>query len=223
MYSIFKRLSDVVFSVTMILILTPILIPVIIGLLLTGERYVFYKQERVGFKNINFHILKFATMLKDSPNMKGGYLTTDKDPRLTPMGGFLRKSKINELPQLFNILLGHMSFIGPRPVMPISFQAYPQEVKDVIYNVKPGLSGIGSVIFRDEEQLITKIISEGGDASLFYKNTIYPLKGELEMWYQEHNSFFLDLQLIFMTAWVIIFPKSKLYEKCFKNLPKRKF
>lgn len=223
MYIVFKRLSDIVFSLTMILILTPVLIPVIIGLLLTGERYVFYKQERVGFKNKKFYILKFATMLKDSPNMKGGYLTTDKDPRLTPMGGFLRKSKINELPQLFNIFLGHMSLIGPRPVMPISFQAYPQEVKDVIYNVKPGLSGIGSVIFRDEEQLITKIISEGGDASLFYKNTIYPLKGELEKWYQKNQSLLIDINLILLTLLVILSPESNLPYKVFKDLPRRNF
>jgi lipopolysaccharide/colanic/teichoic acid biosynthesis glycosyltransferase len=223
MYIIFKRLSDIVFSLTMILILTPILIPVIIGLLLTGERYVFYKQERVGFKNKKFHILKFATMLKDSPNMKGGVITTKKDPRITPMGGFLRKSKINELPQLFNILLGHMSFVGPRPVMPISFDAYPVDVKNVIYSVPPGLSGIGSIIFRDEEELITNVRNNGGDTWDFYKNTIYPFKGELEKWYQKKQSFTVDIKLLLLTAWVIISPESNLPYKVFKDLPKRSF
>ena len=205
------------------LILTPLLIPVIIGLSLTGEGYIFYKQERLGYRNKPFLIWKFATMLKNSANMPGGYLTVKKDPRLTPLGDFLRKSKINELPQLFNIFRGDMSIVGPRPVMKISFDAYPNNIKKVIYNVKPGLTGIGSIIFRDEEELITNVKDKGGDVVNFYKNEIYPLKGELEIWYQANRSFFLDFKLIFMTAWVIFFPKSKLYKKWFKDLPKRSF
>ena len=223
MYYILKRIFDYTSSGLAILILSPLLIPVIIGLKLTGEGYIFYKQERVGYKNKPFLIWKFATMLKDSANMPGGIMTTKKDPRITPMGGFLRKSKINELPQLFNIFFGRMSIVGPRPVMKISFEAYPNEIQKVIYNVKPGLTGIGSIIFRDEEELISEVKNNGGDLWEFYKGKIYPFKGELEMWYQEHNSFFLDLQLIFLTAWVIIFPQSKLYEKWFKDLPKRNF
>ena len=223
MYYLLKRTFDILLSGIAILILSPLLIPVIIGLKLTGEGYVFYKQERVGYKNKKFLIWKFATMLKDSVNMSGGIMTTKKDPRITPMGGFLRKSKINELPQLFNIFFGHISIVGPRPVMKVSFEAYPKEVKKVIYNIKPGLTGIGSIVFRDEEELITEVKNNGGDLWEFYRSKIYPFKGELEMWYQSNNSFFLDLQLIFMTAWVIIFPKSKLYEKWFKDLPKRNF
>ena len=206
-----------------ILILSPLLIPVIIGLKLTGEGYIFYKQKRVGYKNKTFLIWKFATMLKDSANMAGGIMTIKKDPRITPMGGFLRKSKINELPQLFNIFFGHMSIVGPRPVMKVSFEAYPEEVKEVIYNVKPGLTGIGSIIFRNEEELITDVKNNGGDLWEFYKEEIYPFKGQLEIWYQNNKSFFLDIQLIFLTAWVIIIPDSKLYEKWFKDLPKRSF
>lgn len=194
-----------------------------IGLKLTGEGYIFYKQERVGFKNKHFYILKFATMLKDSPNMAGGVITTKKDPRITPMGGFLRKSKINELPQLFNIFLGHMSVVGPRPVMPISFNAYPEHVQEVIYNVKPGLTGIGSIIFRDEEELITQVKNSGGDTWDFYKNKIYPFKGKVEEWYQGKQSFWTDLKLILLTAWVIVKPDSELTYKWFDDLPKRTF
>jgi lipopolysaccharide/colanic/teichoic acid biosynthesis glycosyltransferase len=194
-----------------------------IGLKLTGEGYIFYKQERVGFKNKNFFILKFATMLKDSPNMAGGVITTKKDPRITPMGGFLRKSKINELPQLFNIFLGDMSIVGPRPVMPISFNAYPEQVQKVIYNVKPGLTGIGSIIFRDEEVLITEVKNNGGDTWDFYKNKIYPFKGELEQWYQKNQCLVVDLKLIVLTAWVILNSSSKLTQKWFKDLPNRAF
>jgi lipopolysaccharide/colanic/teichoic acid biosynthesis glycosyltransferase len=223
MYYILKRTFDLLFSGIAILILSPLLIPVIIGLKLTGEGYVFYKQERLGYKNKPFLIWKFATMLKDSPNMPGGVMTIKKDPRITPMGAFLRKSKINELPQLFNIFFGYMSVVGPRPVMKISFEAYPNEIQKVIYNVKPGLTGIGSIIFRDEEELITEVKNNNGDLWDFYKEKIYPFKGELEIWYQNHKSFILDIKLIFLTAWVILSPTSKLYEKWFKNLPKRSF
>ena len=223
MYYLLKRTFDILTSGIAILILSPLLIPIIIGLKLTGEGYVFYKQERVGYKNKPFLIWKFATMLKNSSKMPGGIMTTKKDPRITPMGGFLRKSKINELPQLFNIFFGQMSVVGPRPVMKISFEAYPSKIQEVIYNVKPGLTGIGSIIFRDEEELITEVKNNGGDLWDFYKGKIYPFKGELEMWYQDHNSFFLDLQLIFLTAWVILLPTSNLYEKWFKDLPKRNF
>lgn len=189
----------------------------------TGEGYVWYLQQRVGYKQKRFEIYKFATMLKDSPNMAGGIITTKKDPRLLPLGGFLRKSKINELPQLLNIFLGHMSFVGPRPVMPISFAAYPEEVQKVIYNVTPGLTGIGSIIFRDEEELITKVKEEGGDTWDYYQNTIYPFKGMVEKWYQENQSFVLDLKLILATAIVVLFSKVNVIDIFFKQLPKRPF
>ena len=223
MYYILKRTFDIITSGIAILILSPMLIPIIIGLRLTGEGYIWYKQERLGYKNKPFLIWKFATMLKNSANMTGGYITVKKDPRLTPMGDFLRKSKINELPQLFNIFMGYMSVVGPRPVMKVSFQAYPDNVKKVIYDVKPGLTGIGSIIFRDEEELITNVKNKGGDIHEFYVNKIYPFKGELEIWYQNHKTFLIDLKIIFVTAWVIFKPTSRIYEKLFKTLPKRDF
>jgi lipopolysaccharide/colanic/teichoic acid biosynthesis glycosyltransferase len=223
MYLIFKRFCDILLSSILLIILSPLLIPIIIGLKLTGEGYIFYKQERIGYQNKKFNILKFATMLKNSPNMAGGVITTKKDPRITPMGGFLRKSKINELPQLFNIFLGNMSFVGPRPVMAISFNAYPSEVQSVIYKIKPGLTGIGSIIFRDEEELITSIKNKGEDTWEFYTNKIYPFKGEVEQWYQSNFSFIVDFKIIFITAFVIVFPNSSIVYESFKTLPKRKF
>jgi lipopolysaccharide/colanic/teichoic acid biosynthesis glycosyltransferase len=223
MYIFVKRFFDFIFALLALLILSPLLIPIIIGLKLTGEGYIWYFQERVGQNNKLFNIWKFATMLKNSPNMSGGYITTKKDPRLTPMGDFLRKSKINELPQLINILRGDMSIVGPRPVMAVSFAAYPKDVQKVIYNVTPGLTGIGSVIFRDEEELITKVKESGGDIWGFYKNSIYPFKGAVENWYQKHQSFFVDVKIIFLTAWAIIFPSSNLIYQVFKDLPKRNF
>jgi lipopolysaccharide/colanic/teichoic acid biosynthesis glycosyltransferase len=205
MYKLTKRLFDILSSSIALILLSPLLLPIIVLLRLTSEGEVFYFQQRIGMYNKPFKIFKFATMLKNSSKMKGGYITVKNDPRLTFMGGFLRKSKINELPQLLNILLGHMSVVGPRPVMPVSFESYPEEIQKVIYNVKPGLTGIGSIIFRDEEDIITKVKSDGGDIWDFYKNTIYPFKGKLEIWYQKNKSFLLDIKLIFITAWVIFF------------------
>ena len=221
MYAIIKRFFDFLFSFIGALILSPIMIPIIIGLRLTGEGYVWYFQERVGHKNKIFSIYKFATMLKDSPNMSGGIITTKKDPRITPMGGFLRASKINELPQIINVLKGEMSLVGPRPVMPKSFAAYPEDVQKIIYNVPPGITGIGSIIFRNEEELITKVRDNGGDTWDFYKNEIYPYKGEVEKWYQDNQSFYVDFMVLFLTAWTILSPNSDLVYQVFPGLPAR--
>jgi lipopolysaccharide/colanic/teichoic acid biosynthesis glycosyltransferase len=223
MYVIIKRFFDILISGIALVLLSPLLLPIMLGLRLTGEGYVWYFQERVGYKNRIFSIWKFATMLKNSPNMSGGIITTKRDPRITPMGHFLRQSKINELPQLINIFVGDMSFVGPRPLMKISFQTYSDDVQKVIYNVKPGLTGIGSIVFRDEEELMTKVKNEGGDAWEFYQHTIYPFKGNLEKWYQGKVSFFTDCKLLFATAWVVLSPSSQIVYSFFPDLPKRNF
>src|SRR5690606_32749746 len=127
MYTLIKRLFDFIVSLLAIIVLLPFMIPIIILLLLTGEHEVFYKQKRVGYHNKPFLIWKFATMLKASPGMGTGEITLRNDPRLLPMGKFLRMSKINELPQLINILIGEMSIVGPRPLMQVSFDQYSAE------------------------------------------------------------------------------------------------
>lgn len=221
MYKFLKRALDIIVSLITLFILLPVFIPIIIILRFSAEGEVFYFQERYGIFNSKFKIWKFATMLKNSMNMGTGSITLQNDPRVTKIGSFLRKTKINELPQIINILKGDISLVGPRPLVTKTFSAYTEEVQSKIYNVKPGLTGIGSIIFRDEESIISAINDE--DPHEFYKRVIAPYKGELEMWYQHHNSFFLDLQLIIMTAWVILVPTSKLYEKWFKDLPQRNF
>lgn len=217
MYPLIKRFFDFFFSLLLLFILAPLLIPVMVLLRLTAEGEVFYKQKRIGYNNQVFMIWKFATMLKNSPNMKGGELTLRNDPRVTTMGKFLRITKLNELPQLINVLKGDMSFVGPRPLMPISFEQYAPEIQAVVYNSKPGITGIGSVIFRDEEKLVTE---SSMDPREFYKQHIFPLKGALEQWYQKKKSFYTDLMLLFLTAWVILFPHSKLPYTIFPQLPK---
>lgn len=204
-----------------LLILLPAFLPIIFLLKFSGEGEVFYFQERIGIKNTRFFIWKFATMLKDSMSIGTGSITLANDFRVTKVGKFLRKTKINELPQIINILKGDISLVGPRPLVTKTFSAYPKEIQSKIYNVKPGLTGIGSIIFRDEESIISSVENE--DPHQFYKRVIAPYKGDLEIWYQEHRSLILDLKLIFLTAWVIFFSNSRLYEKMFKDLPKRNF
>ena len=220
MYLILKRIIDIILSSIAIILLSPILILIIVILKLTGEGEIFYLQERVGYKTKSFMIYKFATMVKNSPNIGTGDVTLRNDPRVTKAGKFLRESKLNELPQLFNIFMGDISVIGPRPLMRAGFNRYSLNFQNSVYNVKPGLTGIGSIVFRDEETILTESELTPHEC---YKEIILPYKGELEIWYQTNCSLFLDLQLIFMTAWVILVPTSKLYEKWFKDLPKRSF
>lgn len=216
MYACVKRFMDIVLSSMALLVLLPLLIPVCIGLLLTGEHEVFYFQERIGRYNKKFRIWKFATMLKASPNLAGGLHTTRRDPRVLPFGRFLRQTKINELPQLINILKGDMSIVGPRPLVDKTFDPYPEHVKQAIYRVRPGLTGIGSIVFRDEERLLSE---SGMPTDQFYLQYIAPAKGELELWYQRHLSFWTDCMIIFLTAWVIVFPQSRLLYRVFTDLP----
>ena len=221
MYLLSKRLLDIIVSILALLFLLPVFVPIVIILRFTAEGEVFYFQQRIGMNNSKFWIWKFATMLKDSINMGTGSITLQNDFRVTRIGKFLRKTKINELPQIINIIKGDISLVGPRPLVTKTFEAYSQDVQQKIYNVKPGLTGIGSIVFRDEEKIISYVKDE--DPHIFYKRVIAPYKGKLEMWYQSNRSFLIDLKLIFITAWVILFPKSKLYEKWFKDLPVRNF
>ena len=221
MYLFIKRIIDIILSLFALFILLPLFIPIILILKFSSEGEVFYFQERKGHNQTKFKIWKFATMLKDSMNLGTQSITLKNDFRVTRPGKFLRKTKINELPQIFNILKGDISIVGPRPLVDKTFNAYSEKIKSKIYNIKPGLTGIGSIVFRDEESLISSV--KGEDPHQFYKRVIAPYKGELEMWYQKNMSLILDFKLIFLTAWLIIFSESKLYEKWFKNLPNRNF
>jgi lipopolysaccharide/colanic/teichoic acid biosynthesis glycosyltransferase len=157
-------------------------------------------------------------MLKDSPNIGTRSITLPGDPRVLPFGKFLRKTKINELPQLFNVLRGDMSIVGPRPLVPEIFEVFPPELQAHVYDSKPGLTGIGSIIFRDEESLFAETNLE---PKVFYRQVIAPYKGALELWYGENRSMWTDLKIVLTTAWVILFPKSNLPNRLFKSLPQR--
>ena len=217
-YFFFKRIVDLLLAFIALIVLSPFLIITSIILLLTGEGEVFYLQERLGFQNKKFKIIKFATMVKNSPKIGTGSLTLKDDPRVLPYGKFLRKSKINELPQIFNVIIGNMSIVGPRPQMQVDFDKFPKETRNLIFKSKPGITGIGSIVFRDEENWISNY---DGDKHQFYTDNIAPYKTQLEIWYLKHSSLLVDFLLIFITAWVIVFPKSVLVTMIFKSLPKR--
>ncbi|MBR6170377.1 MAG: sugar transferase [Bacteroidaceae bacterium] len=219
MYLFTKRLFDIIASLIAIICLSWLFIPIIIILACTGEHEIFYKQMRVGKGGELFGVLKFATMLKNSPNMGAGLVTTRNDPRVLPFGKFLRKTKLNELPQLFNILGGSMSVVGPRPMVQPDYDAYTDDAKECYKALTPGLSGIGSIVFRDEEYYISK----AKDLMAFLRNVIQPFKGSLEIWYYQNRSIWVDLKIIFFTVWVIICPKSDLAYKAFPTLPRKDF
>jgi len=191
------------------------MLPIMIILKLTGEHDIFYKQKRVGRYGKEFYLFKFATMLRNSPALPGGLFTYENDPRILPLGKFLRKTKINELPQLVNIFIGQMSIVGYRPLMRYSYEKYSSEIKQKIYNIKPGLSGIGSIIFRNEEAIIQNIY----DKESFYKNTIMPYKGKLEGWYVENISVINYFKIIFVTIIITFESSSTVWKKIFKHLP----
>ena len=220
MYLFIKRLVDIILTVVAILILLPFMLPIVIILRFTGEGYVFYYQKRIGYKNSYFNIIKFATMLKNSPNIGTGSITLRNDPRLLPMGKFLRKTKINELPQILNVLKGDMTLVGPRPLVDRTFNAYPEDLRYKVYDSKPGITGVGSVFFRDEESIISNSTLPPHE---FYETVIAPYKGALEMWYNLHKNLYVDFMLLFLTFWVIIFPDSKLMYKILKDLPSKSF
>jgi len=210
------RLFDIFLSLAAIIFFLPLFIFFIVLLRLTGEGEVFYLQKRIGRGGIEFNILKFATMLKNSPNMGTGSITVKNDSRVLPVGRLLRKTKVNELPQLINILVGDMSVVGPRPLTPENFTHYSKAQRAVISSVRPGLSGIGSIVFRDEEALL----HSERDARTFYREVIAPFKGELEIWFVNNRSIFLYFRILLATLICVLFKDTKAHFLLLPNLPK---
>ncbi len=210
------RVMDIVLSAIFISWVLPLWIIVIPLLRLTGEGEVFYRQPRVGRQGKSFNIMKFATMLKDSANIGTGDVTLHDDPRVLPLGRFLRKSKINELPQLLNVFKGDMSIAGPRPQTIRCFASFPEAAQKEIAKIRPGLSGLGAIIFRGED----KILNQVSDPVAFYDDVIMPYKGAVESWHVNNYTLKNYFLVIIVTIWIILFPKSKIAWKVFKGLPK---
>lgn len=210
-----ERFFDILFSGLALLALLPLFFPIVLLLRYSGEGEIFFLQERIGKDGEIFNLFKFATMLKNSPNIGTGTVTMNNDPRVLPIGKFLRKTKINELPQLLNIFFGSMSLIGPRPLTAQTFDSYSLETQKIIKKVRPGLSGIGSIVFRSEEEIMY-----GKLASVnFYNKIIAPYKGLLEEWFVSNKGLYVYFLTIFTTIYVVFFPKTNIVWKIFRHLP----
>ena len=209
------RFFDIILSGLALVALSPLLFPVVLLLKVTGEGEVFFLQDRVGKSRKLFKLYKFATMLKNSPNIGTGTVTMKNDPRVLPVGLFLRKTKINELPQLVNVLCGDMSLIGPRPQAKRCFDAFPAAAQEILVRIKPGLSGVGPIVFRNEEKIL-----DGHAGNLdFYDSIIGPYKGEVEAWYVSNYSLKTYLSLILLTIWVVVIPHSDVVWRFYRDLP----
>ncbi len=217
MYLIFKRFLDIVISMIAIILFSPFLAIIIIILKFSGEGEVFYLQERVGYKNKKFKIFKFATMVKNSSKIGSRDVTIRNDPRVTLFGKYLRKSKLNEVPQLFNILKGDITIIGPRPLMMLGFNRYSKDIQKNIYKIKPGLTGLGSIFFRDEEKIIS---NSDLPPNICYKEIILPYKGELEKWYQKNQNIKIDTYIIILTLIIILINNHNIIFTLINDLPK---
>ena len=187
-----KRLLDLVVAIVALGITAPIFLGVAVGLRGIGQD-VFFRQRRSGRGGQRFAIWKFTTMPKGAEKL--GDLTAAGDSRPFTAGRVLRATKVNELPQLFNVLLGDMSLVGPRPLLANQVAAYPQEVRQVIAKLRPGVTGIGSLFFRREDQ----ILALANDPYHFYDNVVLPTKGALEVWYFERHGLRIDILTILLT------------------------
>lgn len=194
-----KRVFDVFCSSIGIIVLIPIYVSIGVLLTLDSKGPIFYRQIRVGLNNVDFKLFKFRTMHVDA-DKKGLLITVGgRDPRITKMGYYLRKYKLDELPQLFNVFLGDMSLVGPRPEVRHYVKMYSDEQK-LVLSVKPGITDFASIAFRNENELLSKT----DDPEKTYINEIMPAKLNLNLKYIKTQGFFTDIALIFKTFWAII-------------------
>ena len=191
-----KRAFDILCSFLGLTVLSPMLLVVSVLVAVTSPGGVFFRQERIGKDGRPFRIFKFRSMRKDNAGLK---ITTGNDSRITPVGRFLRKSKIDELPQLINVLAGDMSFVGPRPEVADYVNLYTPYQRQVLL-VRPGITGLASIRFRNENDLLTA----SDDPNRTYVEQIMPRKIDLDLEYIPHASVFYDIKLIFQTFAVVI-------------------
>lgn len=191
-----KRAFDILCSLLGLVVLSPVLLVVSVLVAVTSPGGVFFRQERIGKDGRPFRIFKFRSMRKDNAGLK---ITTGNDSRITPVGRFLRKSKIDELPQLINVLVGDMSFVGPRPEVADYVDLYTPYQRQVLL-VRPGITGLASIRFRNENDLLTA----SDDPNRTYVEQIMPRKIDLDLEYIPHASVFYDIKLIFQTFAVVV-------------------
>ncbi len=203
-----KRLLDVLLSGFAMCILPPMYFIVSVLLRLAGEGNVLFRQRRIGKGGAEFTLLKFTTMASGSAT--AGDITYGDDPRVLPVGRWLGALKIDELPQLWNTFVGEMSLVGPRPLTPRAFHCYSPRVQEIVKSMRPGVTGVGSLVFRNEDRILAQA---PGDPKEYYDRIIIPLKGQLETWYFAHRSLYVDLLILACTLVAVPWPRSRLHLK----------
>ena len=194
-----KRLFDFIASFFGLILLIPIFVIVALWIKADSRGPIFFRQERVGFQGINFRIHKFRTMVLDAEK-KGKQITVGTDSRITIVGEFLRKYKLDELPQLIDVLVGNMSLVGPRPEVSKYIDYYSDDEKHDVLSVKPGITDNASIEFRNENELL----ASSDDPEATYINEVLPKKIALYRKYVRERSFFGDVAIIFKTIFLII-------------------
>jgi lipopolysaccharide/colanic/teichoic acid biosynthesis glycosyltransferase len=198
-----KRLLDVICSLLGLLLLSPVLIFIALRIKVEDRGPTFYRGLRVGLNGRDFHIFKFRTMVVDAEKL-GGPSTSDDDTRITRAGKFLRKYKLDELPQLINVLFGDMSLVGPRPEVRYYVDQFTEEEK-IILGLRPGITDWASIWNSDEGA----VLAGAADPEKAYQELIRPTKIRLQLKYVRERSFFTDLKIIFLTVLAILKPESK--------------
>lgn len=203
-----KRVLDVLLSGFFMVVLPPLYVVVSVLLRIAGERNVLFRQRRIGKGGREFTLLKFTTMASGSA--VAGDITYGDDPRVLPVGRWLSALKIDELPQLWNTFMGEMSLVGPRPLTPRAFNCYSPRVQEIVKSMRPGVTGVGSLVFRNEDRILAQA---PGDPKEYYDKVIIPLKGQLETWYFAHRSQRVDLLILACTLVAVPWPRSRLHLK----------
>lgn len=189
-----KRAFDIVFALVFLVLLSPLLLLFALAVALTSPGGAFFRQVRVGRHGHEFRLLKFRTMRPGS-EAKGQLTIGGRDPRITGVGYLLRKTKLDELPQLWNVLVGDMSVVGPRPEVPKYVALYNEEQRAVL-SVRPGITGMASIDYIDENELLAKAT----DPERAYIEEVMPAKLALDLRYVREQSFALDLRIIMATV-----------------------
>jgi len=195
-----KRVFDLFFTIPGLFVLTPVFIIIAICIKLDSQGPIFYRQKRVGLHGTAFRIFKFRTMCQDAEK-KGMQITIGNDPRITGIGRYLRKYKLDELPQLLNVVSGDMSLVGPRPEVPKYVAMYPDSVRSLILSVPPGITDYASIEYKDENDLLAKT----NDPDKVYIEEIMPVKLRYYQRYVAERSLWNDLKLIIATIRAILY------------------
>lgn len=202
-----KRLFDIFVSFTGLLILSPLFLILSLLIVIDSRGGVFFRQARVGKNGKMFRIFKFRSMKPNSEN-KGSFNVSDKDDRITRVGHFLRKSKLDELPQLINVFIGNMSLVGPRPELKVYVDMYEGDERRVL-DLKPGITDWASLANMAQYKQITA----SSDPDAYYVKVLRPLKVKLQLYYWEHHSLFNDFSCLMWTAIKVITRSKKLPKK----------